>query len=241
MDICVQVYGEQALLTSRLYINIGIVYEDNKEYVKAYNYFKKWSIVSEQVLGPDHPKTLRAKGVLKELRYMLVANRLNEQDDHTGQNDPNNSLDENGINHEVDNLEESDEDHYSPAAVTEAWGDDVEEDIENSDNIDMDFFAVTDDLQQAINELLRQTGRDDPRQAFPIWTAGNHGSAVSGESDNRDGAHQQSDSTAAHIPANNSSNVDNRDLENAHQDNSHTHHPDTPASRSNRRDTHTDL
>ncbi len=65
MDLCLQVYGEQSLLTSRLYINIGIVYEDNKEYVRAYEYFKKWAAVSDAVLGPDHPKTLRAKGVLK--------------------------------------------------------------------------------------------------------------------------------------------------------------------------------
>lgn len=67
MELCLQVYGEQSLLTSRLYINIGIVYEDNKNFVKAYEYFKKWATVSQAVLGPEHPKTLRALGVLKVL------------------------------------------------------------------------------------------------------------------------------------------------------------------------------
>ena len=65
MEMCLQVYGEQSLLTSRLYINIGIVYEDNKNFVKAYDFFKKWATVSQSVLGPEHPKTLRALGVLK--------------------------------------------------------------------------------------------------------------------------------------------------------------------------------
>ena len=71
MELCLQVYGEQSLLTSRLYINIGIVYEDNKNFVKAYEYFKKWATVSQAELGPEHPKTLRALGVLKVLIYPL--------------------------------------------------------------------------------------------------------------------------------------------------------------------------
>ena len=54
MEICRQVYGEDSLLSSRLYINIGIVYEDNNDYVKAYEFFRKWATVSEIVLGPDH-------------------------------------------------------------------------------------------------------------------------------------------------------------------------------------------
>ena len=45
MEICKQVYGEFSLLTSRLFINIGIVYEDQNDYVKAFEYFKKWAQV----------------------------------------------------------------------------------------------------------------------------------------------------------------------------------------------------
>ncbi|KAK3090415.1 hypothetical protein FSP39_011663 [Pinctada imbricata] len=77
-DLCMQMYGEYHILTSRLYINIGIVYEDNNEYKKAYEYFKKWARVSEEILGPDHPKTQRAKGVLKESRYRRIAIELGE-------------------------------------------------------------------------------------------------------------------------------------------------------------------
>ena len=77
-DLCMQMYGEYHILTSRLYINIGIVYEDNNQYKKAYEYFKKWARVSEEILGPDHPKTQRAKGVLKETRYRRIAIELGE-------------------------------------------------------------------------------------------------------------------------------------------------------------------
>jgi hypothetical protein len=73
-----QMYGEYHILTSRLYINIGIVYEDNNDYKKAYEYFKKWARVSEEILGPDHPKTQRAKGVLRETRYRRIAKSLGE-------------------------------------------------------------------------------------------------------------------------------------------------------------------
>lgn len=73
-----QMYGEYHILTSRLYINIGIVYEDNNNYKKAYEYFKKWARVSEEILGPDHPKTLRAKGVLRETRYRSIAREMGE-------------------------------------------------------------------------------------------------------------------------------------------------------------------
>ncbi|XP_061167339.1 TPR repeat-containing protein DDB_G0287407-like [Saccostrea echinata] len=80
-DLCMQMYGEYHILTSRLYINIGIVYEDNNDYKKAYEYFKKWARVSEQILGPDHPKTQRAKGVLRETRYRRIAKSLGELED----------------------------------------------------------------------------------------------------------------------------------------------------------------
>lgn len=73
-----QMYGEYHILTSRLYINIGIVYEDNNDFKKAYEYFKKWARVSEEILGPDHPKTQRAKGVLRETRYRRIAKSLGE-------------------------------------------------------------------------------------------------------------------------------------------------------------------
>ncbi|XP_059178256.1 TPR repeat-containing protein DDB_G0287407-like isoform X2 [Physella acuta] len=78
MELCMQMYGELHILTSRLYINIGIVYEDNKDYRRSYQYFKKWARLSEEIMGPDHPKTLRAKGVLRESRYRRIAMELGE-------------------------------------------------------------------------------------------------------------------------------------------------------------------
>ena len=87
MDLCMQMYGEYHILTSRLYINIGIVYEDNNNFKKAYEYFKKWARVSEEILGPDHPKTLRAKGVLRETRYRSIARDMGEwNEDDTDDN-----------------------------------------------------------------------------------------------------------------------------------------------------------
>ena len=86
MDLCMQMYGEYHILTSRLYINIGIVYEDTNNYKKAYEYFKKWAIVSEEILGPEHPKTQRAKGVLRESRYQSIARELGEWSDNVDNN-----------------------------------------------------------------------------------------------------------------------------------------------------------
>lgn len=87
MDLCMQMYGEYHILTSRLYINIGIVYEDNNNFKKAYEYFKKWARVSEEILGPEHPKTLRAKGVLRETRYRTIAREMGEwNEDDTDDN-----------------------------------------------------------------------------------------------------------------------------------------------------------
>lgn len=88
-----QMYGEYHILTSRLYINIGIVYEDNKDYRKAYTYFKRWARVSEEILGPEHPKTQRAKGVLRESRYRRIAQDLGEWDSYE---DADDNTDDNG-------------------------------------------------------------------------------------------------------------------------------------------------
>lgn len=95
MELCMQMYGEFHILTSRLYINIGIVYEDNNDYRKAYTYFKRWALVSEEILGPEHPKTQRAKGVLRESRYRRIAQDLGEwdADQDNGDDDDDNETD----------------------------------------------------------------------------------------------------------------------------------------------------
>lgn len=41
-ELCLKTYGEKHMLMLRLYLNIGILYEDNRDYQKAYDYFVKW-------------------------------------------------------------------------------------------------------------------------------------------------------------------------------------------------------
>ena len=41
-ELCLKTYGEKHMLTLRLYLNIGILYEDNRDFQKAYDYFVKW-------------------------------------------------------------------------------------------------------------------------------------------------------------------------------------------------------
>lgn len=104
MDLCMQMYGEYHILTSRLYINIGIVYEDNNNYKKAYEYFKKWARVSEEILGPEHPKTLRAKGVLRETRYRSIAQEMGEWNEDEADDDDDDE--------EEEEIENPDLEHY---------------------------------------------------------------------------------------------------------------------------------
>ena len=40
------------MLTLRLYLNIGILYEDNRDFQKAYDYFVKWHETCQEVRGP---------------------------------------------------------------------------------------------------------------------------------------------------------------------------------------------
>ena len=37
------------MLTLRLYLNIGILYEDNRDFQKAYDYFVKWHETCQEV------------------------------------------------------------------------------------------------------------------------------------------------------------------------------------------------
>lgn len=109
MELCMQLYGEFHILTSRLYINIGIVYEDNNDYHKAYSYFKRWAKVSEEILGPQHPKTQRAKGVLRESRYRRIAQDLGEWD--AFEDADNNNEDDDGGDGEEEGMENADTEH----------------------------------------------------------------------------------------------------------------------------------
>ena len=41
-ELCVKTYGEKHMLMLRLLINIGILYENNQDYQRAYDQFVKW-------------------------------------------------------------------------------------------------------------------------------------------------------------------------------------------------------
>lgn len=48
-ELCTKAYGEKHMLVLRLYLNIGILYEDNRDFQKAYDYFVMWNKVSTEV------------------------------------------------------------------------------------------------------------------------------------------------------------------------------------------------
>ena len=50
-ELCLKTYGEKHMLMLRLYLNIGILYEDNRDFQKAYDYFVKWHETCQEVSG----------------------------------------------------------------------------------------------------------------------------------------------------------------------------------------------
>ncbi len=52
-ELCLKTYGEKHMLTLRLYLNIGILYEDNRDFQKAYDYFVKWHETCQEVSRAD--------------------------------------------------------------------------------------------------------------------------------------------------------------------------------------------
>lgn len=145
-----QMYGEYHILTSRLYINMGIVYEDNNDYKKAYEFFKKWARVSEEILGPDHPKTLRAKGVLRESRYRRIARVQGEWTEDSQDDNDQNTSDDDG-DEEVEN---PDIEHYYDDPVCQGNAPVIEMDNSIADS---NFFSVsnTDNLETSFDNQDR--------------------------------------------------------------------------------------
>eukprot|EP00794_Sanderia_malayensis_P017020 gene17020-18734_t len=70
--LCRKAYGDNHLLACRLYLNIGILYEDNRDFEEAYDYFVSWNECCLKVLGADHPKSTRAKDTLEEPMYVRI-------------------------------------------------------------------------------------------------------------------------------------------------------------------------
>lgn len=78
-ELCLKTYGEKHMLMLRLYLNIGILYEDNRDFQKAYDYFVKWHETCLEVLGPSHPKTARARDTLSEASYVRIREQRERQ------------------------------------------------------------------------------------------------------------------------------------------------------------------
>ncbi|XP_033636001.1 telomerase protein component 1-like isoform X1 [Asterias rubens] len=76
---CQQAYGENCKLMTRIMSNIGIYYEDKRDYQTAYTYFVKWHEVSTEVFGEQHPKTKSAFSCINEPRYLQIKERLSRQ------------------------------------------------------------------------------------------------------------------------------------------------------------------
>jgi len=72
MELCLKAYGENHMLYVRLCLNIGILYEDDRQFQEAYDYFIRWDKACMSVLGPSHPKTQRAKDTLQEPMYIRI-------------------------------------------------------------------------------------------------------------------------------------------------------------------------
>nr|XP_047125336.1 TPR repeat-containing protein DDB_G0287407 [Hydra vulgaris]XP_047125337.1 TPR repeat-containing protein DDB_G0287407 [Hydra vulgaris] len=79
LELCMKAYGESHMLYVRLCLNIGILYEDDRQFNEAYDYFVKWDKATSEVLGPNHPKTIRAKETLEEPTYVRIREQRERQ------------------------------------------------------------------------------------------------------------------------------------------------------------------
>ncbi|XP_066928434.1 TPR repeat-containing protein DDB_G0287407-like isoform X2 [Clytia hemisphaerica] len=72
LSICMKAYGEHHLLTTRILLNTGIMYEMHGDYQKAFQNFKDLKRVCLAVFGHGHPKTVRAIKTISDPRYQRM-------------------------------------------------------------------------------------------------------------------------------------------------------------------------
>ncbi|XP_019618300.1 PREDICTED: telomerase protein component 1-like [Branchiostoma belcheri] len=87
LELSKQAYGENNTLSSRIYGNMGIAYETIGQVRKSYRYFQLAAQCTEEVFGPDHPKTLQNKAVLEEDTYLAVARQIQLEAENRGVQD----------------------------------------------------------------------------------------------------------------------------------------------------------
>jgi len=67
--LCKKAYGENHILTCRIYLNTGIFYEESGDYDTAFDWFVTWNDRCLEVLGPEHAMSKRAQDTLDEPMY----------------------------------------------------------------------------------------------------------------------------------------------------------------------------
>ncbi|XP_013383728.1 NACHT and WD repeat domain-containing protein 2 [Lingula anatina] len=76
--MCYQVYGEKCILASRIMTNTGIHYEELRDYLKAYDCFKKQAYLCVEIYGPKHPMTVRSMNTIREPMYRRIGAQLGD-------------------------------------------------------------------------------------------------------------------------------------------------------------------
>ncbi|XP_070564527.1 uncharacterized protein [Ptychodera flava] len=77
-ELCLQVYGENSVLSGRLLMNTGILVEEMGNYEEAYTYFSRAFRNKVEVYGLDHPQTHRGIRLLEEPMYKRIAQSRGE-------------------------------------------------------------------------------------------------------------------------------------------------------------------
>ena len=72
-----RVYGFLHPSIDRLYLNLGIAYEESGDYYKAFDYFQRWFDNCRELYGYEHSKTKRPISTLNEPMYRRIATELN--------------------------------------------------------------------------------------------------------------------------------------------------------------------
>jgi len=71
-----RIYGFLHPSIDRLYLNLGIAWEESGDYYKAFHYFRRWFDNCSELYGYEHNKTRRPISTLNEPMYRRIAAEL---------------------------------------------------------------------------------------------------------------------------------------------------------------------
>jgi tetratricopeptide (TPR) repeat protein len=78
-EILLRVTGLLHISVDRLYLNLGIAYEETGDLHAAYRSFYKWFEVCKDLYGLGHTKTRRPISTLNEFNYKRIAEELGNE------------------------------------------------------------------------------------------------------------------------------------------------------------------